>query len=47
MDSREEVGAGVAFAGVEHEDDAFDDVQLLSVASGGGYTDAGFPSKIS
>ncbi|XP_062183734.1 myb family transcription factor RLI1-like [Phragmites australis] len=51
MEPREElqgVGLGVAFPGVsEQEDDAFDDLQLLSVAGGGGYTDAGFPSKIS
>ena len=37
-----------AFAGVGEQDDedAFDDVQLLSVA-GSGYSDAKFPSKIS
>jgi hypothetical protein len=43
------VGASAAFPGVgeqEGEDDAFDDVQLLSVASTG-YNDARFPSKIS
>jgi len=41
------VSAG-AFAGVGEQDDedAFDDVQLLSVA-GSGYSDARFPSKIS
>uniref|UniRef100_A0A0A9GJK1 HTH myb-type domain-containing protein n=1 Tax=Arundo donax TaxID=35708 RepID=A0A0A9GJK1_ARUDO len=48
MEPREELqGTGVAFPGVSDEqEDAFDDVQLLSVASNG-YTDAGFPSKIS
>ena len=56
MESREElqlqdagdIGAS-AFPGVneqEGEDDAFDDVQLLSVASSG-YNDARFPLKIS
>jgi hypothetical protein len=43
------IGASAAFPGVgeqEGEDDAFDDVQLLSVASTG-YNDARFPSKIS
>jgi hypothetical protein len=31
----------------ENEDDAFEDVQLLSVSTTSGYNDAGFPSKIS
>ncbi|GJN01417.1 hypothetical protein PR202_ga18683 [Eleusine coracana subsp. coracana] len=40
-------GAGAEFAGAsQHEEDSFDDVQLLSVASSG-YNDAVFPSKIS
>ncbi|KAK3141223.1 hypothetical protein QOZ80_4BG0331080 [Eleusine coracana subsp. coracana] len=40
-------GAGAEIAGVsQHEEDSFDDVQLLSVASSG-YNDAVFPSKIS
>ncbi|XP_062227037.1 myb family transcription factor RLI1-like isoform X2 [Phragmites australis] len=47
MEPREELqGVGAACRGVIEEEDAFDDMQLQSMASGG-YTDAWFPSKIS
>nr|CAB3488589.1 unnamed protein product [Digitaria exilis] len=47
MEPREELqGVGITGAGEQEEEDAFDEVQVLSVSSGG-YNDAGFHSKIS